>query len=233
MTRVTLHSSEEKRTLEALEYATPIEIIEWSLETFGPKLCVATSFFDTVLVHLATRVNPDVDVIFLDTGFHFPETLATMRTALVRYQLRLRVVRPEDYAPSGSVPELWSNGTVSCCEARKVTPLNDAMTEGGFQAWLSGLRRADGQTRAHSPVIDVDRHDRTKINPLANWDDADVARYIADHDLIVNPLLKRGYDSIGCWPCTHPGTGRDGRWSELDKTECGLHLPAPSAGSVR
>ena len=231
MALVTLHSPRTKRQLAALECATATEIIEWALDTYGTTLCVTTSFADTVLVHLATQVNPDIEVLFLDTGYHFPETLDTMRTAMARYQLRLRVVRPEDYPHPTPLPHVWADDTTTCCEARKVRPLNEAMTDGGFEAWLSGLRRADSPERRNAPIVDTDRTGRTKINPLANWTDDAVAQYISRHDLLVNPLLNLGYDSVGCWPCTEPGAGRTGRWSDDSKTECGLHLT--SDGKLR
>ncbi|NNE74879.1 MAG: phosphoadenylyl-sulfate reductase [Acidimicrobiales bacterium] len=206
-----------------LEDAAAEEIIDWAVETYGPRLCLTTSFANTVLVHLATRRHPGLDVIFLDTGFHFAETLATMREAFSRYQLNLTVVRPE-----AGAAELWAAGSTTCCEARKVEPLDRAMTDGGFDAWLSGLRRADGPTRATATTLQTDRHGRTKINPLVRWTDDDVAAYADAHDLVVNPLVKQGYGSIGCWPCTEPAEGRDGRWAETTKTECGLHLPLES-----
>jgi len=229
MALVTLQDRSTRDMNAALECATSAEIVAWAVEEYEHRLCVTTSFADTVLVHLATQVAPDIEVVFLDTGFHFAETLATMRAAMERYKLRLTVVRPEHHNAQDALVNVWSDDAVSCCEARKVRPLANAMTEGGFSAWMSGLRRADSAGRATAPVVDVDQNGRVKVNPIVRWSDADVARYIAEHDLIVNPLLAQGYESIGCWPCTEPGQGRDGRWSNETKTECGLHL----AGSDR
>lgn len=222
MRHVELQSSASRREIAALENATATEIIEWALARFGKRLCVTTSFTDTVLIHLATTVEPDMTVVFLDTGFHFPETLATMRESMIRYQLRLRVARPESTRP-GPVTNLWADGTTPCCDARKVRPLDNAMANGGFDAWLSGLRRTDSITGRDARIVGIDRNGRTKINPIANWDDETVAQYIADHDLVVNPLADQGYDSVGCWPCTEPGAARTGRWTDETKTECGLH----------
>lgn len=226
MTPVTLQSSATRREVDALEPCSATEIVEWALTTYGTQLCVTTSFADTVLLHLATQVAPDLDVLFLDTGYHFPETLETMRRSLRLYQLRLRVVRPENSQPHTALPHLWADSTATCCDARKVQPLNHAMDQGGFTAWLSGLRRGDSPQRRNAAIVEADRFGRTKINPIANWSDDDVANYIAKHDLIVNPLLSQGYDSVGCWPCTEPGVGRKGRWAEESKTECGLHFAA-------
>jgi phosphoadenosine phosphosulfate reductase len=120
----------------------------------------------------------------------------------------------------------WKIDTDGCCAARKVAPLEEALA--GRDAWMSGLRRADDPSRAETPIVSRDRRGLVKVNPLATWSDADVDAYVAEHDVVTNPLLQRGYPSIGCWPCTRPvGPGEDaraGRWSGSTKTECGLHL---------
>lgn len=203
------------------ERANAEEIVEWALARFGRRLCLATSFTDTVLVDVALGVDPDIPVFFADTGFHFAETLATMREAQVRFRLDLRVVRPEPAATS-----LWSDGAEACCGARKVAPLLRAMSDQGFSAWLSGLRRAESAARAGTPVVSGAANGLTRIAPLANWSDADVDHRIVDRNLPVNPLVEQGYPSIGCWPCTEPAVGSDtrsGRWTGSEKTECGLH----------
>lgn len=204
-----------------MEQAGATEIIEWALDRFGSRLCLATSFTDTLLVDVAVSVEPDIPVFFADTGFHFAETLATMREAQVRYRLDLRVVRPEPAAAS-----VWADGADACCGARKVAPLLRAMAEQGFTAWLTGLRRAESASRFAAPIVGADTCGLTKIAPLANWSDADVERRIAERDLLINPLTEQGYPSIGCWPCTEPaidGDPRSGRWIASQKTECGLH----------
>jgi phosphoadenosine phosphosulfate reductase len=219
---VQIRSSANAHVFEAnaaLDGAPADEIVAWATAHFGDKICLTTSFADTVMAHLVTTSAPNTEVIFLDTGFHFAETLQTMRDAHARYRLNLHVVRPRHEAA-----DLWSGGTDSCCEQRKVRPLGDALEARGHVAWFSGLRRADSPARADADVVGFDRNGRVKVNPIANWSDDDVARYIAEHDLLVNPLLSRGYASIGCWPCTEPADGRDGRWGGSDKTECGLHL---------
>ncbi|MEM7337406.1 MAG: phosphoadenylyl-sulfate reductase [Actinomycetota bacterium] len=203
-----------------LEQADAADVVAWARSTFGDRLCVATSFTDTVLVHLATRVDPDLRVVFLDTGFHFAETLATMKQAQARYQLNLEVVRPEP-----SALDVWQAGSEACCRARKIDGLDRALG-GRTAAWLSGLRRADGPSRADTPVVDLDGRGLVKINPLARWSDAEVADYERANDLVTNPLVAQGYPSVGCWPCTEPASAdnpRAGRWSGTAKTECGLH----------
>jgi phosphoadenosine phosphosulfate reductase len=197
------------------------DIVAWSVETFGPRVCVAASMGDTVLIDLATKVDPDIEVVFLDTGFHFPETLLTVRKAQQRYQLNLRVERARP-----SVGDLFSLGTEGCCAARKVAVLDRVMAE--KDAWMTGLRRAEAATRAAAPIVSRDKRGVVKVCPIANWSDDDVTRYILEHDVIVNPLQYQGYPSIGCWPCTtkvaEGADPRSGRWAGSGKTECGLHL---------
>jgi phosphoadenosine phosphosulfate reductase len=204
-----------------LEGATATEVIEWSIETFGSRISLAASMADTVLIDLAVAVDPDIEVVFLDTGFHFAETLQTLRRAQARYGLNVRVERPEP-----RTNDLFAVGTDSCCAVRKVALLDRALAE--KDAWLTGLRRAESPTRAGTPVVGYDSRGLVKVCPLATWSDADVDRYIADHDIIVNPLVFEGYPSIGCWPCTDRvadgADPRSGRWVGSAKTECGLHL---------
>lgn len=208
--------------LDAAFEAEPAEVVlRWAVETFGDHLCLTASMTDAVLIDLATRLEPSVEVVFLDTQFHFPETLATLARVRDRYGPNLRVLRPDR-----PVDELWRTDPDACCQARKVEPLRRALE--GKEAWMSGLRRADGKERWDTPIVTRDRRGLIKVNPLATWDDADVARYIADHDVPVNPLVAAGYPSIGCWPCTRRvddgADRRSGRWSGSEKTECGLHL---------
>jgi len=203
-------------------------IVRWATETFGAdRLCVAFSGQDTVLVDIAAKVDSDIEFVFIDTGYHFAETLETVERARVRYELNLRVMR----VPATN-PPLWEIDPVNCCSAAKVAQL-DAALEGKL-AWLSGLRRAEAPTRADVPIVGLDHRGLVKINPLATWSDMDVSGYVADHDLLINPLVERGYPSIGCAPCTRPvDTGEDaraGRWPGTDKTECGLHGEAPNTG---
>lgn len=205
----------------AAEGWSAVRTVEWALENFGSRLAVAASMADTVLVHLATAIDPDIEIVFLDTGFHFPETLVTVRRAQAKYRLNLRVERPD-----ATAPDLFAVGTDGCCAARKVALLDRALD--GKAAWMTGLRRADSAARADTPIISLDKRGLVKICPLANWSDADVDDYIGGHDVVVNPLVFEGYPSIGCWPCTEAvrdgEDARAGRWRGSGKTECGLHL---------
>ncbi|MDQ1373923.1 MAG: phosphoadenosine phosphosulfate reductase [Actinomycetota bacterium] len=206
---------------EEFEHAPPSEIISWAVDTFHPHLSLAASMTDAVLVDLAVKVEPSIEVTFIDTGYHFPETLETVERVRRHYGLNLRMmtVPPHD-------EELWKVDPENCCSAIKVGQLDRALA--GKEAWMSGLRRAESPTRANAPIVVRDLRGLVKVNPLATWSDLDVEGYIRDHDIITNPLLSQGYLSIGCWPCTKPvGEGEDprsGRWSGSDKTECGLHL---------
>lgn len=196
------------------------DIVAWTLGTFGSRVVVTASMADTVLIDLATSVDPDVEVVFLDTGFHFAETLTTLRRAQSRYRLNLRVERPD-----GEASDLFAVGTEGCCAARKVALLDRALV--GKAAWLTGLRRDESPTRAATPIVQLDKRGVLKVCPIATWTEGDVDRYIAEHDVIVNPLQFEGYPSIGCWPCTEPVLDGDdpraGRWKGSAKTECGLH----------
>ena len=173
-----------------------------------------------MLIDLATRVEPGIEVVFIDTGYHFPETLDTVELVRRKYGLNLRMMSVQHHDD-----ELWKVDPENCCSAVKVGQLDRALA--GKAAWMSGLRRDESPTRTNAPIVVRDLRGLVKINPLATWTDLDVAGYVRDHDVPVNPLLLRGYTSIGCEPCTDlpsdPNDPRSGRWSGRDKTECGIH----------
>lgn len=197
------------------------KVLAWAVRTFGSDLTVACSMQDGVLVDLAVKVDPGVEVVFLDTGFHFSETLETARRMESRYGLNLVTLRPDLDAPTHR-----TDGTEACCEARKVAPLERHLAERA--AWVTGLRRAESPSRKDAATLEWDAaRGVVKVNPLVSWSDEDVARYVVDHDILVNPLRDKGFDSIGCAPCTLPGSGRNGRWAGSDRLECGLHLVGP------
>lgn len=217
--RAVLTGCEVERANNRLADAAPTEIVRWANERFGRRLVVTASFAECTLIDIATAVDPDIEIVFLDTGFHFAETLNTVRRAMERYALNLTVLRAEAH-----VADVWARGSVACCNARKVEPL-DRHLERHADAWLSGVRRADHPDRADVPIVSIDRRSLVKVNPIAAMTDAEHAAYIDEHDVLVNTLQLDGYASIGCWPCTEPATdGRSGRWAGSGKTECGLHL---------
>ena len=203
------------------EQSSADDILAWAARTFGPHLALAASMTDAVLIDLAVKVAPAVEVVFIDTGYHFPETLETVEAVRRHYGLNLRImtVAPHDEA-------LWKADPENCCSAVKVGQLDRALA--GKAAWMSGLRRDEASTRANAPIVARDLRGLVKVNPLANWTAEQVDDYIAEHDVIVNPLVRQGYPSIGCMPCTKPvapgDDPRSGRWAGKEKTECGLHL---------
>ena len=218
--RPDLTDAELARISAGFETASPGRVISWAVEEFGTRLAVAASMTDAVLIDLATRVDPGIEVVFIDTGYHFPETLETVEAVRRRYGLNLRMmtVATQDEA-------LWEADPENCCSAVKVGQMDRALAD--KDAWMSGLRRVEAPTRAAAPIVGRDIRGLVKVNPLATWTDLDVRGYIADHDVPFNPLLDRGYLSIGCMPCTRPvapgDDPRSGRWAGRDKTECGLH----------
>lgn len=216
--RCALSAGEVARADRELAGATPQEIVRWAAATFGRRLVLTASFADTTMIDIATSVEPDIEVVFLDTGFHFAETLNAVRRAMDRYALNLTVLRPD-----ADAADVWAAGSEACCRARKVAPLDDYLT-GHADAWLSGLRRADDPGRAGAPIVSIDRRGLVKVNPIAAMSDEDYDAYVLAHDVLVNTLQLDGYGSIGCWPCTEPSEGRAGRWAGSGKTECGLHL---------
>ena len=204
----------------AFETAPASHVVRWAVETFGQELVLAASFEDIVLIDLATKVEPKIEVVFLDTGAHFPETLAFVDEVRARYDLNLTVTEPGPDAAAHPC------GSAQCCQFRKVAPLRRALE--GKTAWLTSLKRADGPTRADAAIVSWDdSFGLVKINPLATWTADDVTTYLADHALPAHPLVAQGYLSIGCAPTTRPvADGEDaraGRWAGLDKSECGLH----------
>ncbi len=206
---------------DGLESATASEVMAWAVEQFHPALSLTSSMTDAVLIDLAVRVEPSIEVVFIDTGYHFPETLETMEQVRRHYGLNLRVMTVAHHDD-----ELWKIDPENCCSAVKVGQLDRALA--GKEAWMSGLRRAESPARATAPIVAHDVRGLVKINPIATWSDDDVDRYVAAHDVPVNPLLRQGYHSIGCAPCTAPAQEgadlRSGRWLGSEKTECGLHL---------
>jgi phosphoadenosine phosphosulfate reductase len=203
------------------ETAPASTIIRWAADEFGDSLVLAASFEDIVLIDLAAKVAPGIEVVFLDTEAHFPETLAFVEEVRARYDLNLTVTKPGQDAAAHPC------GSAQCCQFRKVEPLKKALA--GKAGWLTSLKRVDGPTRADTPIVSLDvTFGLVKVNPLATWTDDDIASYLADHDLPQHPLWSQGYRSIGCAPTTRPvGEGEDaraGRWAGLDKTECGLHV---------
>jgi len=212
-----------------LELAPAEVIVEWAFATFGVLFAITSSMGDAVLAHLASRVAPGIDVVFLDTGYHFAETIGTRDAVAATLPVNVVNVTPdlsvaEQDAAHGK--DLFDRDPDLCCALRKVRPLEQALR--GYDAWATGLRRQETRDRVIAPVVGWDDKKRkVRVSPLARWSDDDVERYVAEHNVLVNPLQYDGYPSIGCWPCTRrvaPGEdSRSGRWANSSKTECGIN----------
>lgn len=221
---------ESEMSAEQLAHA----VSAWAAETFGDGLAVACSMADATLPHLVSEHAPGVDVLFLETGYHFPETLATRDRVAAALPVHVVDVVPERTVAEQDAEfgaELFARDPGACCAMRKIEPLRRALAE--YDAWITGVRRDEGPTRANSPLVTWDEgFSLVKINPLVLWTFDEVMAYSRARDLPENPLLTQGYPSIGCLPCTRkvaPGEDpRAGRWSGFAKTECGLH-PSGSA----
>lgn len=216
--------------------ATPEELLRWTAETFADNFVVASNMQDAVLVDLATKHidrtllgDSPVKVLFLDTGYHFAETIGTRDAVAQVYGVEMVNLTPEH-----SVAEqdellgrnLFARDPGECCRLRKVVPLQSGLA--GYDAWVTGIRRVEAPTRANAPLISFDdAFGLVKINPIAAWSDETMQDYIDTNGVLVNPLVDEGYPSIGCAPCTakpEPGSDpRSGRWAGRAKTECGLH----------
>jgi phosphoadenosine phosphosulfate reductase len=217
---------------DPFEGASAHELVAHLVERFHPRLYLACSFQKeaSVLLDILLEVEPEARVFTLDTGVLFPETYETLRRVEERYGIEVNVYRgislERQAAEHGEA--LWERDPDRCCGLRKVAPLEQALS--GVDAWITGLRREQGPSRAGVPKLGWDaRHGLWKACPLADWTERDVWAYIAARDLPYHPLHDRGYASIGCTHCTRPGDGREGRWAGRGKTECGLHAPAERA----
>ncbi|GEL93742.1 phosphoadenylyl-sulfate reductase [Cellulomonas composti] len=213
-----------------LESAHPEEILAWAARTFGSDLVLASSMGDEVLVHMAAKVAPGMEVIFLDTGYHFAETIGTRNYYADFTDIRLRTILPlrtVQQQDDEHGPRLHERDPNLCCALRKVEPLERGLAPYG--AWITGMRREDAPTRTDIPVVGWDaKRGKVKLNPLAAWTQEQVDAYVDAEHVVLNPLRQAGYTSIGCAPCTRavlPGEdARAGRWSGTGKVECGLHI---------
>jgi phosphoadenosine phosphosulfate reductase len=218
------------RAMKELADASAEEALRWTAETFGDDFIVASNMQDAVLIDLVTKIKPAVDILFLETGYHFAETIGT-RDAVEMVYPEVRIINAqaeqsvaEQDAEYG--PKLHDRDPTQCCNLRKVIPLRNTLAK--YSAWVTGVRRVDAPTRAHTPIVTWDdRNGLVKINPIAAWTDDEFNGYIREHGILENPLVGAGYPSIGCAPCTAKvelgADPRSGRWAGQSKTECGLH----------
>lgn len=218
-----------ERAGDELEGASAIDVLQWADDLLGSSWCVTSSMADALVPHLAAQVRPGVDVVFLDTGYHFAETIGTRDAVAATLPVTVRTITPRQTVEQQDVSfgvRLYERNPDQCCALRKVTPLRQALKD--YSGWASGLRRDESAGRASIKVVEWDaRRSMVKINPIATWTQDDVDTYIAENGVLVNPLVYEGYGSIGCGPCTRrikPGEDlRAGRWAGTSKTECGIH----------
>jgi phosphoadenosine phosphosulfate reductase len=216
---------------EELENASAEDVIRWATATFGDRICVTSSMTDAVIIHLASTVSPGIDVVFLDTGYHFPETIGTRDAVSAVYPVNVVNVTPSRTVEQQDAelgPRLYGRNPDLCCYLRKVEPLERALS-GNYDAWFTGVRRDETPKRAGTKVVEWDaKRQMVKVNPIVRWTAKQVDDYIAEHGVLVNPLVYDGYPSIGCRTCTSRveagADPRSGRWAGTGKTECGLHV---------
>ena len=224
---------------QRLDGASPQTVLGWAVDTFGPRLTMATAFGaeGCCLIHMLAEIDPGVRIFNLETGYQFAETLALRERIKVRYGIEVELVRPEltvaEYEARHGGP-LYRHRPDQCCFDRKMVPLRRAVV--GYDAWISGIRRDQTAQRAVADTVQWDpKFELTKINPLLSWTKNDVWQFLLDHDVPYNPLHDRGYPSIGCWPCTQAVAAGDeeraGRWAGTAKKECGLHVIEHEQGS--
>lgn len=218
-----------KRGATELADASAEELLRWTDEHFGGRYVVASNMQDAVLVQMAAKLRPGVDILFLDTGYHFAETIGTRDAVEMVYDVNIVNVTPEKTVAEQDElhgKDLFARDAAACCRMRKVEPLSKALS--GYSAWVTGIRRVEAPTRANAPLISFDEaFGLVKINPIATWTDEQMQDYITANGILVNTLVDEGYPSIGCAPCTaKPAPGSDprsGRWAGQAKIECGLH----------
>ena len=212
------------------EGASAHDVLRWAVDTFGSRFVIASSMGDGLLASLVSSVASGVDVLFLDTGYHFAETMGTRDAVAQVYDVNVRTMLPLLTVPQQDAlhgERLHDRDPNACCAIRKVEPLARGLAP--YTAWASGIRRDEAVTRRDIGVVEWDaKREMVKVNPIATWTQLDVDTYVAEHGVLVNPLAYDGYPSIGCAPCTRrvaPGEdARAGRWAGSAKTECGLHV---------
>jgi phosphoadenosine phosphosulfate reductase len=219
-----------EQAAKELATASAEDVIRWATDTFGRRICITSSMSDAVIVHLASAVRPGIDVVFLDTGYHFPETIGTRDAVSAVYPVNVVNVTPsrtvaEQDAELG--PRLYGRNPDLCCYLRKVEPLERTLKN--YDAWFTGVRREETLSRRSTQVVEFDeKRQKIKVNPIVAWTSEQVDEYIATNNVLVNPLVYDGYPSIGCRTCTlkvEAGADpRSGRWAGTGKTECGIHV---------
>jgi phosphoadenosine phosphosulfate reductase len=231
MTSETLIRTDWDEAAERLSGAHPRDVLRWAVETFYPKLTMATAFGPEgcVILHLLAEIEPRVRVFNLDSGYQFPETLALRDRIAERYGIDVELIRPETTVAEYEAREggpVYAKDPDRCCRDRKLVPLRRAVE--GYEAWISAIRADQSADRARARMVGWDaKFGLVKVNPLLSWTKRDVWAFVVANQVPYNPLHDKGYPSIGCWPCTRAvalgENERAGRWVGQAKTECGLH----------
>jgi phosphoadenosine phosphosulfate reductase len=206
------------------------DVVRWATDTFGDRICITSSMTDAVIIHLVSRVRKGMDVIFLDTGYHFAETIGTRDAVSAVFPVNVINVTPTQTVAEQDEqlgPRLYSRNPDLCCYLRKVVPLERALEP--YDAWITGVRKDETDARSDTRVVQWDaRREMVKVNPIVDWTQDQVEAYIAENGVLVNPLVYDGYPSIGCATCTARveagADARSGRWAGTGKTECGIHI---------
>ena len=214
---------------QTLKGAPADEVIAWAAQTFGSRVCITSSMTDAVIIDLVSRQVPGIDVLFLDTGYHFAETIGTRDAVSAVYPVNVVNVTPPTTVAEQDTelgPKLYARNPDLCCYLRKVVPLEQSLEP--YDAWITGVRREETDARTDTRVVQWDaRREMVKVNPIVEWTQDEVDAYITERGVLVNPLVYDGYPSIGCRTCTAqvaPGADpRSGRWAGTAKTECGIH----------
>jgi phosphoadenosine phosphosulfate reductase len=205
------------------------EIVRWAVRATAGRICVTSSMTDALIIDIASRVMPGIDVVFLDTGYHFAETADTRDAVAAIYPVNVINITPERTVAEQDRylgVRLYSRNPELCCYLRKVAPLDQALAP--YRGWITGVRREETVLRRGAQAIEWDaQRNMIKVNPIVSWSKDEVDAYIEANGVLVNPLVTKGYPSIGCATCTLPvqagADPRSGRWAGTGKTECGLH----------
>ena len=228
----TLRTAVEEARGQGLD-RDPKRLLAWAWDLLGPRLMMSTAFGKSgmAILHMVKETCPELPVYFLDTGFHFAETLAYFDDLKSRWKLNLIAKKPRVFGVEFTEKfgdKLYETDPDRCCHRNKVEPFRELFGDGGqYQGWIAGVRRDQSSTRAGAESIELMEGNLIKVQPMAFWTKAEVERYLEEHDVPLHPLFAKGYPSIGCEPCTRPATDpndeRSGRWAQKAKTECGLH----------
>lgn len=224
-----MNEKERAEKNEAFERATPEEILAWAINTHRPRVGLSSSFGadSMALIHMAVRIDPEIPILFLDTGFLFPETIEYKNNLKKQFKLNIREfsASPDQIAVTKRNLETRTDPSGPCCDETKVDLMKRSLE--GISCWIAGLKRGQSASRKNIKIVETYGDGLIKVHPLANWTSREIYQYMKTHNLPFHPLWEKGYKSIGCAPCTRlplaEGDDRSGRWAGTDRKECGIH----------